>query len=160
MTDSTNNSINDFSPLEQHLLNDFQRDMSLSATPYADMAKQLNVSEEEVLQSIQSLQNHGVISRVGPVFRPNRIGVSTLAAMSVPKQELECVARIISAFPEVNHNYEREHEYNLWFVVTASSEEHLDIVLNEIEQHAEYPLMSLPMLDDYFIDLAFKLKWA
>ena len=156
MTDS----INDFSLLEQHLLNDFQRDMSLSATPYADMAKQLNVSEEEVLQSIQSLQNRGVISRVGPVFRPNRIGVSTLAAMSVPKQELECVARIISAFPEVNHNYEREHKYNLWFVVTASSEEHLDIVLNEIEQHAEYPLMSLPMLDDYFIDLAFKLKWA
>ena len=156
MTDS----INDFSLLEQHLLNDFQRDMSLSATPYADMAKQLNVSEEEVLQSIQSLQNRGVISRVGPVFRPNRIGVSTLAAMSVPEQDLECVARIISAFPEVNHNYKREHEYNLWFVVTASSEEHLDIVLNEIEQHAEYPLMSLPMLDDYFIDLAFKLKWA
>ena len=156
MTDS----INDFSPLEQHLLNDFQRDMSLSATPYADMAKQLNVSEQDVLQSIQSLQNRGVISRVGPVFRPNRIGVSTLAAMSVPEQDLECVARIISAFPEVNHNYEREHEYNLWFVVTASSEEHLDIVLNEIEQHAEHTLMSLPMLDDYFIDLAFKLKWA
>ena len=152
------NSINDFSPLEQHLLNDFQRDLSLSATPYADMARQLNVSEEEVLQSIQSLQDRGAISRVGPVFRPNRIGVSTLAAMSVPEQELECVARIISAFPEVNHNYEREHEYNLWFVVTASSEEHLDIVLHEIEQHAEHPLMSLPMLDDYFIDLGFKLQ--
>jgi len=158
MTDLINNSIDDFSPLEQHLLNDYQRDMSLSATPYADMAKQLGVSEEKVLQSIQSLQDRGVISRVGPVFRPNKIGVSTLAAMSVPEQDLECVARIISAFPEVNHNYEREHEYNLWFVVTASSAEHLDIVLYEIEQHAEYPLMSLPMLNDYFIDLGFKLK--
>lgn len=158
MSDLINNSIDDFSPLEQHLLNDYQRDMSLSTTPYADMAKQLGVSEEKVLQGIQSLQDRGVISRVGPVFRPNKIGVSTLAAMSVPKQDLECVARIISAFPEVNHNYEREHEYNLWFVVTASSVEHLDIVLYEIEQHAEYPLMSLPMLDDYFIDLGFKLK--
>jgi len=156
MTDSIDN----FSPLEQHLLNDYQRDMSLSATPYADMANELGVSEEKVLQSIQSLQDRGVISRVGPVFRPNRIGVSTLAAMAVLKENLECVARIISAFPEVNHNYEREHEYNLWFVVTASSAEHLDIVLNEIEQHAEFPLMSLPMLDDYFIDLGFKLKWA
>ncbi len=155
-----NDSINDYSPLEQHLLNDFQRDLSLSATPYADMAKQLGVSEEKVLQSIQSLQDRGVISRVGPVFRPNRIGVSTLAAMSVPEKDLECVARIVSAFPEVNHNYEREHEYNLWFVVTASSEEHLDIVLYEIEQHAEYPLMSLPMLDDYFIDLGFELKMS
>ncbi len=151
------NSINNYSSLEQHLLNDFQRDMSLSATPFADMAKQLNVSEDEVLQAIKSLQNRGVISRVGPVFRPNKIGVSTLAAMSVADTDLECVARIISAFPEVNHNYERDHEYNLWFVVTASSEEHLDIVLYEIEQHTEYPLMSLPMLDDYFIDLGFKL---
>lgn len=148
-----------FSPLEQKLLNDFQRDMSLSATPYADMAKQLGVTEDEVLQSIQSLQERGVISRVGPVFRPNRIGVSTLAAMAVPAEDLECVARIVSAFPEVNHNYERDHEFNLWFVVTASSEEHLDIVLYEIEQHTEYPLMSLPMLDDYFIDLGFKLDW-
>ncbi len=156
MTDS----IKDYTPLEQHLLNDFQRDMSLSATPFADMAEQLGVSEDEVIESIKSLQDSGVISRVGPVFRPNRIGVSTLAAMSVPEQDLECVARIVSAFPEVNHNYEREHKYNLWFVVTASSEEHLDIVLHEIEQHAEYPLMSLPMLEDYYIDLGFELKWA
>ena len=153
MTDS----INDFSPLEQHLLNDFQQDMSLSATPYADMAKQLGVSEEEVLKSMLSLQDNGVVSRVGPVFRPNRIGVSTLAAMAVPAAKLECTARIISAFPEVNHNYERDHQYNLWFVVTASSEEHLDIVLYEIEQHTEQKLMSLPMLDDYFIDLGFTL---
>jgi len=157
---SSNKSNNAFSPLEQHLLNDYQRDMTLSATPYADIAEQLGVAEEDVLQSIKSLQERGVISRVGPVFRPNRIGVSTLAAMAVPEKDLECVARIVSAFPEVNHNYERDHEYNLWFVVTASSAEHLDIVLYEIEQHAEYPLMSLPMLDDYFIDLGFKLKWA
>ena len=153
-------SINNFSALEQHLLNDYQRDMSLSATPYADMAKQLGVSEEKILESINSLQDRGVISRVGPVFRPNRIGVSTLAAMAIPEQDVECVARIISAFPEVNHNYQREHEYNLWFVVTASSAEHLDIVLYEIEQHTEYPLMSLPMLDDYFIDLGFNLKMS
>lgn len=151
-------SINNYSVLEQHLLNDFQRDMSLSATPYADIAKQLGVSEQEVLQTINSLQDRGVICRVGPVFRPNRIGVSTLAAMEVPGDELDCVARIISAFPEVNHNYERDHQYNLWFVVTASSEEHLDIVLHEIEQHTGQKLMSLPMLDDYFIDLGFKLK--
>ncbi len=153
-------SINNFSALEQHLLNDYQRDMALSATPYADMAKQLGVSEEKILESINSLQDRGVISRVGPVFSPNRIGVSTLAAMAIPEQDVECVARIISAFPEVNHNYQRDHEYNLWFVVTASSAEHLDIVLYEIEQHTEYSLMSLPMLDDYFIDLGFKLKMS
>jgi DNA-binding Lrp family transcriptional regulator len=151
--------ITTYSRLEQRLLNDFQRNMPLSATPFGDMAEQLGVSEDEILQTFERLQRDGVISRIGPVFRPNRVGVSTLAAMAIPNDELECVARIISAFPEVNHNYEREHEFNLWFVVTACSEEHLDIVLHEIEQHAEYPLMSLPMLEDYFIDLGFDLNW-
>ena len=149
-----------FSALEKRVLNDFQHDLPLSATPFADMAQQLGVSEDEILSTVSKLQDDGVISRVGPVFTPNRIGVSTLAAMSIPEAELECVARIVSAFAEVNHNYERDHEFNLWFVVTASSEEHLDIVLHEIEQHAEYPLMSLPMLEDYFIDLGFNLQWA
>lgn len=149
-----------FSELEKHIINDFQQDLPLSSTPFADMAERLGVSENEVLNTVNKLQESGVISRVGPVFTPNRIGVSTLAAMSIPSEDLECVARIISAFPEVNHNYEREHEFNLWFVVTASSEEHLAIVLHEIEQHAEYPLMLLPMMKDYFIDLGFKLQWA
>ena len=149
-----------FSALEKHVLNDFQQDLPLSATPFADMAQQLGVSEDEILSTVSKLQDDGLISRVGPVFTPNRIGVSTLAAMSIPEAELECVARIISAFPEVNHNYERDHAFNLWFVVTASSEEHLDIVLHEIEQHTEYPLLSLPMLEDYHIDLGFKLQWA
>ena len=149
-----------FSALEKHVLNDFQHDLPLSTTPFADMAQQLGVSEDEILSTVSKLQDDGVISRVGPVFTPNRIGVSTLAAMSIPEAELECVARIISAFPEVNHNYERDHAFNLWFVVTASSEEHLDIVLHEIEQHTEYPLLSLPMLEDYHIDLGFNLQWA
>ena len=151
---------NRFSTIEQQILNDFQHNMPLSATPFADIAQQLGISEDNVLRTVEKLQKQGVISRVGPVFRANRVGVSTLAAMCVPQPELENVARIISAFPEVNHNYEREHAFNLWFVVTASSEEHLDIVLHEIETHSGYPLMSLPMLEDYFIDLGFKLSWA
>jgi len=149
-----------FSPLEKRLLNDFQHDLLTSARPFADIAQKIGASEEEVLSSINSLQKNGIISRVGPVFTPNRIGVSTLATMSVPEKDLECVARIISAFAEVNHNYERDHTFNLWFVVTASNQEHLENVLDEIEQHAGYPLMSLPMLQDYFIDLGFNLQWV
>jgi DNA-binding Lrp family transcriptional regulator len=148
-----------FSELEQKILNNYQHQLPLSLTPFRDMAEQLGSSEQTVIDTIESLQQRGVISRVGPVFRPNRVGVSTLAAMAVDDDELECVARIISAFPEVNHNYQREHDFNLWFVVTAASAEHLDIVLYEIEQHAGYALMSLPMLEDYFIDLGFELDY-
>jgi DNA-binding Lrp family transcriptional regulator len=149
-----------YSKLEQRLLNDFQHDLPLSAAPYADLARQLGVYETTILENLQRLQTEGVISRVGPVFRPNRVGVSTLAAMAVPADELESVAAIVNDFAEVNHNYERDHHFNLWFVVIAPDDKNLQAVLEAIEQRCGYPVLDLPMQDDYFIDLGFELKWT
>jgi DNA-binding Lrp family transcriptional regulator len=112
-------------PLQQHLLNDFQRDLPLTPTPYREMAGALGVDEEAVLATLESLQTGGVISRVGPVFAPNRLGASTLAAVAVPPERLEDVAELVNTYAEVNHNYEREHRYNLWFVLTAPDEKRL-----------------------------------
>lgn len=144
-------------PLHKRLLNDYQRDFPLSPTPYQDIALELGVSEEDVIDAFVELDEQDVITRIGPVIPPNRIGVSTLAAISVPETELEAVAQIISAYPEVNHNYEREHRFNLWFVVIAADAQHLAQVLDDIEQQTGYPVMSLPLMEDYFIDLSFKL---
>ena len=149
-----------FSSLEQRLLNEFQHGMPLTPNPYADIARQLGVYETTVLETLQRLQTEGVISRVGAVFRPNRIGASTLAAMAVPAAELEEVAAMVSEFTEVNHNYEREHRFNLWFVVVADDEDRLDSVLAEIETGCGYPVLDLPLLNEYFIDLGFDLKWT
>ena len=149
-----------FSRLEQRLLNEFQQGMPLTSNPYADIARQLGVYETTVLETLQRLQTEGVISRVGAVFRPNRVGASTLAAMAVPEAELEAAADIVNQFDEVNHNYEREHHYNLWFVVVASDEERLQDVLLEIEASCGYPVLDLPLLNEFFIDLGFDLKWT
>ena len=149
-----------FSKLEQRLLNEFQQGMPLTPNPYADIAKQLGVYETTVLETLKRLQTEGVVSRVGAVFRPNRVGASTLAAMAVPQDEIEAVAAIINEFDEVNHNYEREHEYNLWFVVVATDEDRLQQVLTDIEAACGYPVLDLPLLDEFFIDLGFDLKWT
>ena len=149
-----------FSKLEQRLLNEFQQGMPLTATPYADIARQLGVYETTVIETLQRLQTEGVVSRVGAVFRPNRVGASTLAAMAVPAGELAEVAAIVNEFDEVNHNYEREHRFNLWFVVVASDEDRLQQVLVEIEQCCGYPVLNLPLLNEHFIDLGFELKWT
>jgi DNA-binding Lrp family transcriptional regulator len=152
--------VRQFSRLEQRLLNEFQQGMPLTSNPYADIARQLGVYETTVLETLQRLQTEGVISRVGAVFRPNRVGASTLAAMAVPEAELEAAADIVNQFDEVNHNYEREHHYNLWFVVVASDEERLQDVLLEIEASCGYPVLDLPLLNEFFIDLGFDLKWT
>ena len=149
-----------FSTLEQRLLNEFQQGMPLTSSPWADIAKQLGVYETTVLETLKRLQTEGVISRVGAVFRPNRIGASTLAAIAVPAAELEDVAAIVNEFVEVNHNYEREHRFNLWFVVVAEDEERLQTVIAEIEQRCGYPVLDLPLLNEHFIDLGFDLKWT
>ena len=145
--------------LDKRLLNEFQRDFPLSPTPYADIAARLDVTEAEVLSALQRLSASGAISRVGPVIRPHAIGASTLAALRVPPERLDAVATLVSGYPEVNHNYEREHAYNLWFVLTAPSKQRLHEVLRDIERRTGLAPINLPLLRDYHIDLGFELKW-
>jgi DNA-binding Lrp family transcriptional regulator len=146
--------------LDQRLLNDFQHGFPLSPTPYADIARELGVSEAEVLARLGALMNAGAVSRVGAVLRPNTVGVSTLAAMSVPAADLERVATLVNSYREVNHNYEREHALNLWFVATAPDSQRLQQVLDDIAARSGYEVLSFPLLEDYHIDLGFELRWA
>ncbi|MCP5305987.1 MAG: Lrp/AsnC family transcriptional regulator [Chromatiaceae bacterium] len=145
---------------ERRLLDDYQRDFPLEPRPFARIAQALGVSEQQVLDALGHLQENAVVSRVGPVFRPNRVGVSTLAALAVPRESLADVAAIVNAFAEVNHNYEREHDYNLWFVVTARDAAHLERVLQAIATATGLQPLNLPLLEDYFIDLGFRLQWT
>jgi len=146
--------------LEFRLLNEFQRDFPLCPAPFAELAARLGVGEKAVLSGLEKLRREGKISRVGAVFAPKRIGASTLAAMAVPPEKLASVAAAVNRFPEVNHNYEREHRYNLWFVVTAGSEGRLQATLGAIEKAAGYPLLALPLLEEFHIDLGFPLQGA
>lgn len=146
--------------LARRLLDDFQQGFPLGPRPYRAIAEQLGIGEAEVIARLERLSLAGVVSRVGPVLRPGRAGVSTLAAMSVPPARLDAVAALVSDYPEVNHNYEREHAFNLWFVLTAPDADRLAAVLDEIESRTGIPVMDLPMLDDYHIDLGFKLQWT
>lgn len=147
----------DLSDIEFRLLNDWQRGFPLVSRPYAALAERLGCDEASVLGRLAELKERGHISRVGAVFRPHVLGYSTLAAVACPTERLEEVARLIDAFPEVNHNYEREHTYNLWFVAAAPTRERVDEVLADIHRHSGLKPLDLPMVADYHIDLGFEL---
>lgn len=146
------------SDVQLSLLNDFQRGFPLTSTPFDSISRRLGLEVGDVLETLRRLTREGVISRVGAVFRPNRIGVSTLAAMAVPEDRLAEVAQAISARPEINHNYEREHRFNLWFVAAAADTGQLERVLGDLERQTGLPIMRLPMVQDYHIDLGFDLR--
>lgn len=143
--------------LSRRLIDRYQHGMPLCAEPYRAMAGELGCDESEVLARLEQLQEFGGLSRIGPVFEHSRAGASTLVALAVPQARLEQVAARISAFPEVNHNYLREHHYNLWFVLTGPDRPHLDRLLAEIEADTGLLPLDLPMLHAYRIDLGFPL---
>ena len=146
--------------LERRLIDAFQRDLPLVPHPFAAVAENLNSSEEAVIGALSSLIDEGVVSRVGPVFAPHKAGASTLAAMAVPPERLDEVAELVNGYPEVNHNYEREHRFTLWFVVTAPSRERIDAILADIERRTGIGVLDLPLVAAYHIDLGFPVQWS
>ncbi len=143
--------------IEHRLLNDYQRHFPLVPTPYTHIARELKTDTKTVLNLLSELNYRGKVSRVGPVFKPNLIGASTLAAMSVPGEHLKKVADLVNGYSEVNHNYEREHFLNLWFVVVALDQRKLKNVLDEIQRVSGYEVLNLPLLKEYHIDLGFRM---
>lgn len=145
--------------LNKKMIDHFQRDMPLIERPYAAMAQKLGVGEDDIIEALKVLKDNGTLSRVGAVFKPNTVGHSTLAAMAVDQDRLEEVAALVSNFDAVNHNYEREHRLNLWFVVTAADRDGVGQVIDDIEHMTGIKVLNLPMLEDYHLDLGFNLRW-
>lgn len=140
------------------LLNQWQRGFPLVDEPFAAIGQTLGMSSRQVLDRYQRLNHSGAFSRIGGVFAPGAGGTSLLAAMAVPSGLLEQVAAMVSAQPGVNHNYEREHEINLWFVVTGRDGDELESQLRHIEAACGLPVLRLPMLRAFRIDTAFDLQ--
>jgi DNA-binding Lrp family transcriptional regulator len=150
--------MNKLDPIDFSLVNDWQRGFPLVSKPYGELAHSLGLSEAEVISRLKKLAEDGTVSRIGAVFRPHTLGWSTLAAVSAPENRIEAVAQVINGYPEVNHNYEREHAFNLWFVATAPSREKIAQVLTEIGRAAGSTVLDLPMLENFHIDLGFDLR--
>ena len=136
----------------------WQRDFPLSPEPFGELAAASELSTGEVLTMMRALKDRGVLARVGATVRPNTAGSSTLAAMAVPPERLDEVARQVNAHRTVNHNYHREHDINLWFVVTAGCRADVGATLATIEGQSGLSVLDLPLERAYHIDLGFRLS--
>jgi DNA-binding Lrp family transcriptional regulator len=97
-----------------------------------------------------------VLSRFGPLIHAEQMGGGlTLAAMQVPAAELERVIEQVNAFPEVAHNYERDHALNLWFVLATERPEEIGAVIAAIEARTGHPVYNFPKQEEYFLNLRF-----
>ncbi|WP_123537214.1 siroheme decarboxylase subunit beta [Halosimplex salinum] len=137
------------------IVDGWQSGFPVRERPFEAVAADVGVDEAEALERVQRLYEAGVFRRFGPVLNPPVIGSSTLAAVKAPAGRFDEVAAVINEYDQVNHNYARDHEWNMWFVVTAASKERRDEILAEIEERTGCTVLVLPMLTDFYIDLEF-----
>lgn len=147
--------------LASRLIKLYQRDFPLSQNPYEVMAKETGSSAEDIQQTLAELFDAGLISRIGPVFGTHKVGYSFLAAMKCPEARIAEVAEVINSFDEVNHNYQRENDLNLWFVMTGPDADHLDRAVRSLEEKSGLTVHRFPMVRPFKIDLTLKgdFKW-
>jgi siroheme decarboxylase len=140
--------------LDRRIVDELQGGFPLCPRPFAEAATRLGTSEQELISRVARLLEARTLTRFGPLFDAERLGGAfSLCAMSVPRLDFERVAAQVNAHPEVAHNYERGHEYNLWFVLAAGSRERLAEVRRALERETGYPVMDLPREEEYFIGL-------
>lgn len=144
-------------PLDRRLLDDFQRDFPVVPRPFAVLGQELGLDEAEVVRRLKAMHQTGRITRVGGTCAPNTMSASTLAAIAVPADEIEEVAAIINQEPGVNHSYEREDHWNIWFVATGPDRQHVSDCLARIEENTGYRVLDLRLVRPFNVDLGFKM---
>jgi len=145
-------------PLREALLNDWQQRLPLLPQPFEAMGRRYGCSEAVVIEQLAQAVSQGSVSRLGGVFASGSGGAGLLCALAVPPERLEAVAALVNAVPGVNHNYEREHAYSLWFVITGPSRDWIEQHLVELEQACGLQALRLPMVRPYRINLGFDLR--
>ena len=142
--------------LDRAIINGLQEGFPVCEYPYAAAAERLGISESSLIDRLGVLLQDGVLSRFGPLIHAEQMGGGlTLAAMQVPAGDLERVIEQVNAFPEVAHNYERDHVLNVWFVLATEHPEQIGAVITAIEACTGYPVYNFPKQEEYFLNLRF-----
>ena len=145
-------------PIDRALLDDWQRDFPVTERPFQVLAYVLGLTEDEVIDRLARMRAAGRITRVGATIAPGTVSASTLAAVAAPEDQIEDVAAIIDSEPGVNHNYQREDQWNLWFVATGPDRAHVDETLDRISARTGLRVLDLRLVRPFNVDLGFRMS--
>ncbi len=144
--------------IDRRIINRLQGGFPISERPYHEAASELGIAEETLIERLQQMLDDGRLSRFGPMYHAEKLGGGlSLCAMAIPEEKFNQVAEQVNAFPEVAHNYARDHKLNMWFVLATENPERIDEVLDEIEAATGYKVYNMPKQEEFYVGLRFEL---
>ncbi len=148
------------SPLEDRdraIVNALQGGFPITDEPFAEAGRELGMDGAEVIERIARMMEDGILNRFGPIYNAEKLGGAvTLAAIAVPEADFEAVAETVNAFPEVAHNYARDHDFNMWFVVSTDDAGRIAGVIAEIERATGLEVHEMPKIEEFHVGLRFE----
>jgi DNA-binding Lrp family transcriptional regulator len=143
--------------MTQEILSRIQKKFPLVAKPFETLAKELNTTEKEVLQILNEQKEANIIRQTSAIFDTKRLGYqSSLVAFKIKPNKIDTAVEIINAHPGVSHNYERNHDFNIWFTLAVDPKTRLGLektveILAQLTQADEY--IMLPTLKLFKINV-------
>ncbi|MFA6137008.1 MAG: Lrp/AsnC family transcriptional regulator [Sulfurimonas sp.] len=114
--------------MKQEILSRIQKQFPLVARPFKVIADELNMSEDEVISILQDEKKNGIIRQTSAIFDTKRLGYnSSLVAFKIPHDKIDDAVKIINSHPGISHNYERNHDFNIWFTVAVGPDSTLGL---------------------------------
>ncbi|MFW2438323.1 MAG: Lrp/AsnC family transcriptional regulator [Arenicellales bacterium] len=140
--------------LDRKIINALQSGFPLSNEPYADVADQMGITETELITRLQALLDNKILSRFGPMYDAQKMGGSfSLVAIQVPEEDFDTVTEVVNSYSEVAHNYQRDHKFNMWYVIATETPGQIDEVNRDVEQRTGLKVYNFPKLAEYFVGL-------
>ena len=140
--------------LDRRLINALQGEFPLSERPFAEVGAALGLAEEEVIARLQAMLDDRVLTRFGPMYQIERMGGAfCLAAIAVPEADWTRAVEAVNAFPEVAHNYRREHRLNMWFVLATETPDGIADAGRRIEAATGLKVHLFPKEKEYFVEM-------
>lgn len=144
--------------IDRRIINRLQGGFPISEQPYREAAAELGINEEELIRRLRQMLQDGRLSRFGPMYHAEKLGGGlSLCAMAVPEDQFELVAEQVNRFSEVAHNYARDHDLNMWFVLATETPQRIAEVVKEIEAATGYKVYDMPKQKEFYVGLHFQL---
>jgi len=144
--------------IDRAIINQLQGGFPICDHPYQVVAEQFEIDEAELIRRLKQMLEQNQLTRFGPMYHAERLGGGlSLCAMSIPEEEFERVVEQVNAFPEVAHNYARDHKLNMWFVLATETPERIDSVLEELEETTGHHVYNMPKQHEFFVGLKFEV---